>query len=148
MLGGVATADRHHGNRGGVRGGRGPVVVRGGGPVVRGGGPVVVRGDRRHYSGPVRANRRVIDRRPIYVSNNQFTFRGGVTTRYVRPAIRQRYYDVRYRPSVIVESYPAQSGYIWVSGQWSWGGSEWVWVSGHYEADPQYSVYYDDGSWE
>ncbi len=106
------------------------------------------RRERRHYQGPIRANRRVIERRPIYVNNGRFVFNGGVTRTYTRPVIRQRYYDVRIRPQVVVESYPAQSGYIWVNGQWSWGGREWTWVSGHYEADPSFEVYYDDGSWD
>jgi hypothetical protein len=106
------------------------------------------RDNRRRYQGPVRANRRVIDRRPIYVNNGRFVFSGGVSRTYSRPVIRQHYYDMRIRPQIIVESYPAQSGYIWVNGQWSWGGNEWTWVSGHYEADPSFTVYYDDGSWE
>ncbi|MBS1119945.1 MAG: repeat (2 copies) [Deltaproteobacteria bacterium] len=106
------------------------------------------RDNRRRYEGPIRANRRVVDRRPIYVSNGRFVFQGGVSRTYTRPVIRQRYFDVRIRPQIIVESYPAQAGYIWVTGQWSWAGNEWTWVSGHYEADPSFSVYYDDGSWE
>lgn len=70
------------------------------------------------------------NRRPIYVS---------------RPVIRQRYYDYRYRPSLIVESYPARDGYYWVAGQWTWNGGEWIWTPGHYEPDPSYynQDYYD-----
>jgi hypothetical protein len=106
------------------------------------------REDRRRYTGPIRANRRVIERRPIYVNNGRFVFHNGVTRVYNRPVISRRYYDRRFRPTVVVENYPAQHGYIWVGGSWGWGGSEWVWTGGHYAADPSFSVYYDDGSWE
>ncbi|MCX5741183.1 MAG: hypothetical protein NT062_01650, partial [Proteobacteria bacterium] len=130
-------ADRH-GHRGGDRGGGRPaVVVRGGAHVsgnvvVRGGGPVRVV-TRPRYSGPVRQNRRVITRRATYVNDGRYVLGGGVTVRYTRPVIRERYYNVRVRPSVIVESYPSQSGYLWVTGQWAWDGYEWQWQSGHYE---------------
>ena len=103
---------------------------------------------RQRYNGPVRANRRVITRRPLYVSNGNFRFHNGRTVVYTRPVIRQRYYDVRVRPQIIVENYPAQYGYIRVSGNWNWNGGEWVWSSGHYEPDPGISHYYDDGSYE
>jgi hypothetical protein len=103
---------------------------------------------RQRYRGTVRANRRVIVRRPLYTNNGRFTFHTGRTVVYQRPIIRERYYNVRVRPQVIVENYPSQDGYIWVSGQWTWGGSEWQWQGGHYEPDPAYSNYYDDGSYE
>jgi hypothetical protein len=106
------------------------------------------RDNRRVYTGPVRANRRVIDRRPLYVNNGRITFHNGRTYTYQRPIIRQRYYDVRFRPQIIVENHPAQYGYIWVSGNWSWNGYEWTWTSGHYAPDPSFEVYYDDDSWE
>lgn len=44
----------------------------------------------------------------------------------------------RRRPAVIVESYPAMAGYVWVAGQWTWSGYEWIWMPGHYEPDPRY----------
>jgi hypothetical protein len=103
---------------------------------------------RQRYRGTVRANRRVITRRPLYHTNNRFTFHTGRTVVYTRPIIRERYYNVRVRPQVIVENYPAQDGYIWVSGQWTWSGSEWQWNGGHYEPDPSYRAVYDDGSYE
>ena len=103
---------------------------------------------RQRYRGPVRANRRVIDRRPLYVNNGSFRFHNGRSVVYRRPVIRQRYYDVRVRPQIIVENYPAQYGYIWVSGSWNWNGGEWVWTSGHYAPDPAIGAYYDDGSYE
>ena len=62
--------------------------------------------------------------------------------------IRDRYYDVRVRPQVIVENYPSQYGYVWVSGSWGWNGGEWIWTGGHYDADPGYKVYYDDDSYD
>lgn len=110
--------------------------------------PVVVRDNRRRYNGPVRANRRAISRRPLYVNNGRFTFHNGHTVVYSRPVIRERYYNVRVRPQIIVENYPAQYGYIWVQGNWSWNGYEWVWNQGYYAPDPSISVYYDDDSWD
>ena len=68
-------------------------------------------------------------RRPIYVQ---------------RPVIRYRYTNYYQRPAVIVENYPARSGYYWVPGQWVWGGYEWIWNPGHYEPDPAYSGYYSN----
>lgn len=142
-LGGIASADHRHG------GGRGrpAVVVRGGAHVS--GGVIVNRGPSRPvYRGTIRPGRRVVTRRAAYVNNGAYVFHNGVTVRYTRPVIRQRYYDVRVRPQVIVESYPAQPGYIWVAGAWNWDGYEWQWTSGHYEVDAQYNTWYDDGSWE
>lgn len=113
---------------------------------------VVVRDNRSYsrprYTGPIRANRRVIERRPLYVSSGRFTFHNGRTVVYNRPIIREHYYDFRIRPQIVVENYPAQYGYIWVSGNWSWNGYEWVWASGHYEPDASINVYYDDDSWD
>jgi len=103
---------------------------------------------RRRYTGPVRANRRVITRRPLYVNNGTFRFHNGRTVVYRRPVITRRYYNVHVRPQVIVEDYPAQYGYIWIAGSWNWNGYEWQWTSGHYEADPSIDVYYDDDSWD
>ena len=102
----------------------------------------------RVYRGPIRANRRAIRRNRLYVNNGVFRFHNGRTVVYRRPAIRRHYYDVRFRPQVIVEDYPDQYGYIWVSGSWNWNGREWYWTGGHYEPDPSIQVYYDDGSWE
>ncbi len=103
---------------------------------------------RPRYTGPVRANRRVIERRPLYVSNDRFTFHNGHTVVYTRPVIREHYYSYRTRPQIIVESYPSQDGYLWIGGGWNWDGREWLWGSGHYEADPSYGAYYDDGSYD
>ena len=102
----------------------------------------------RPYRGTYRADRRVVVRRPLYVNSGRFTFHNGRTVVYNRPVIRQRYYDVRIRPQVVVENYPHQYGYIWVSGSWNWNGYEWVWTSGHYEPDPDIDTYYDDDSYE
>ena len=143
IAGGTALADHRHGGGGG---GRPNVVVRGGGHAS--GGVVVRQNTRPVYRGTIRPNRRVVTRRTVIVNNGNYTFHNGHTIRYSRPVIRQRYYDVRYRPQIIVENYPAEPGYVWVSGQWAWDGYEWQWSSGHYEPDAQYNVYYDDGSWE
>ena len=148
LAGGVASADRFHGSRGGSHGG-GSVTVRdhrGGGEFhgAREGGVRVTGHGEYHggYNHPVYNNgyrynsgyRYSYARRPIYVS---------------RPVIRERYYDYRYRPSLIVENYPARDGYYWVAGQWTWNGYEWLWTPGHYEPDPNYGitagVYYDGG---
>jgi len=90
----------------------------------------------------------VIDRRPLYVNSGNFRFHNGRSVVYRRPVIRNRYYDVRIRPQVIVENYPSQYGYVWVNGHWNWTGAEWTWVGGHYQPDTSYSTYYDDDSYE
>ncbi len=59
-------------------------------------------------------------------------FPGGVVRVYQRPVIRQRYYDVRVRPPVIVEAYEPVDGYVWVGGSWRWGGGEWIWSPGYW----------------
>jgi hypothetical protein len=137
-----AFADRDHDrdHRGGVVV-KERVVVK---PVVK--ERVVVRDHR--YQGPIRANRRVIERRPVYVNNGRYVFANGRSFVYTRPIIRERYYNRSVRPVVLVEHYDPQPGYVWVAGSWGWGGSEWVWTGGHYEADASIRVYYDDGSWE
>jgi hypothetical protein len=133
LFGGVATADRdRHRDRG-----RRDDHRRGG---------VVVR-EQRDYR-PVRRDRRAVQRRPIYVNNGRYVFHGGVTRTYTRPVIRQRYYDVRVRPVVIVENYDPAPGYIWVQGHWQWNGYEWTWTSGYYAPDTRYRVWYDDDTYE
>jgi hypothetical protein len=95
-----------------------------------------VRVDRHRHD---RGHRHVrVDRRPVYVNNGRFVFHGGVTRTYSRPVIRHRYYDYRYRPSIIVENYDPVPGYLWVAGSWNWNGYEWIWTSGHWIADPNY----------
>lgn len=86
--------------------------------------------------------RRNIDRRPIYVRDNRFTFSNGRTFHYHRPVINVRYTDYRYRPRLLVENYDVVPGYLWVSGSWGWNGYEWYWTPGYYQVDPNYS--YDD----
>jgi hypothetical protein len=95
-----------------------------------------------------RPDRRVISRRPVYVTNGRFQFVGGSSHGYTRPVIRTHYYDARVRPQLMVENYGSEPGYIWVRGQWTWSGREWVWGDGHFVPDPQYSNYYDDGSYD
>ena len=143
LTGGVALADRGHGDHRGdhrsgavVRDHRGSdrsnwrgntVVVRDSNRSNwrdnnrgnwRGGSRVVVRNSPRYYD-----NYRHSVRRPIYVS---------------RPVIRHRYYNYYQRPAVIFESYNTMPGYYWVAGQWQWSGAEWIWQPGHYEPDPNY----------
>jgi len=55
------------------------------------------------------------------------------------PIIHRRYFNVRYRPQVVVENYAPIAGYYWVSGRWDWNGVEWTWTAGHYEPDPSYA---------
>jgi len=139
---GAAFADRHGGGRGGSwgGGGGGRAVVHenhggswGGGVSVHSTPRVVVNnggyrhegfrheGFREGYRGGYQSG--YVVRRPIYVR---------------RPIIRERYFDYRVRPRIIVESYAPMTGYYWVNGQWSWDGYEWVWQAGHYEPDPAY----------
>ena len=104
-------------------------------------GPVVIR-DRG------RPGRRAVVRNRVYVNNGHHVFGNGYRRAYVRPVIRQRYYDVRYRPTIIVENMEPVPGYVWVRGNWSWNGREWQWVSGHYEPDMRYSTWYDDNTYD
>jgi len=113
----------------------------------------VVRDHRSHQPQRVnrparRANRRVIERRPVYVNDGRFVFASGVSRAYRRPVIHRHYYNASVRPRLIVESYPREPGYIWVRGGWTWIGTEWQWAGGHYAPDMQYSNYYDDGSYD
>ena len=145
LAGGVASADRWRGHR--------DTSNRSGGTVVR---------DHR-YREPVRTERRTdyrdyrrsdrggyrrgyVSRRPVYVNNNRFTFSNGYTRVYNRPVIRHRYYDYRYRPQIIVENYDPVPGYVWVQGSWNWNGYEWIWTSGYWAVDTNYSedYYYDN----
>jgi hypothetical protein len=73
----------------------------------------------------------------VRVNGGRYVFPGGVVRVYKRPKIR-RYYDIHVRPSVVVEHYDPVPGYVWVSGGWSWGGSEWVWTPGYWSADVAY----------
>jgi hypothetical protein len=110
-------------------------------------GPVVRdHRDSRHYA--PRRERRAVSRNRVYVSNGRYVFHGGVTRTYVRPVIRQRYYNYRIRPTIIVENYDPMPGYLWIQGNWNWNGYEWIWVSGHYAPDTRYRVWYDDGTYE
>ena len=92
--------------------------------------------------------RRAVVRAPVYVSNGRYVFQGGVSRTYVRPVVRERYYNIRVRPQIIVENYDPVPGYIWVAGRWQWNGYEWAWTSGYYAPDTRYRVWYDDGSYE
>jgi len=87
--------------------------------------------------------RQVVQRRPVYINRDRFVFDNGRYFTYRRPVIRQRYYDYRYRPQIIVENYDPVPGYIWIQGNWQWNGYEWIWVAGHYDNDPSYG--YNDG---
>lgn len=73
--------------------------------------------DRRHDRRVYRNNHRhVVQRRPVYVNNGRFVFNGGFSRTYTRPIIRQRYYDYRYRPQILVENYQPVAGYRWIPG--------------------------------
>jgi len=125
LMGGIALADHERG-RGGERergGERGRVVER------HERDRVVV-APRNEYRGD----------RHVYINrdNNRFNFRGGEYRTYHRPVIRERYYDYRYRPRMIVESYDAMPGYVWIQGGWQWNGAEWQWFGGHYVVEGGY----------
>jgi len=126
LFGGVASADNWRG-RGRHERGRERVVVR-----------------ERDHRWERNQPRRYVQRRPVYVNNNRFVFGDGRYYTYRRPIIRQRYYDYRYRPQIIVENYQPVTGYVWISGNWQWNGYEWIWTAGHYDNDPSYYGY-DNG---
>jgi len=142
LMGGTALADRGRWDR--------DTSHRSGGTVVR---DSRWRGDHRNYNRDRRAYRTydrdryrrrvVVQRRPVYVNNGRFRFHDGYTRVYSRPVIRQRYYNYRYRPQLIVENYDPVPGYIWMQGSWSWNGYEWIWTAGHYMPDPSYQQQYD-----
>ena len=118
---------------------------RGGGRVVvrdhRGGGGASSRVVVREQRGPVvvRDHRRTVVRRsPVYVANGRYTFGGGIVREYRRPVIRTHYYDIRVRPTLIVETYDPVPGYLWVGGNWRLNGGEWIWISGYWAVDPNY----------
>jgi hypothetical protein len=138
MFSGIAVADRRGNGRGDRQDNRrGSVREYRGNPPARANRPAR------------RADRRAMTRNAVFVTDGRFVFADGRTRVYRRPAIRAGYYtNVRVRPQLIVESYPAEPGYIWVRGGWTWSGSEWQWGGGHYAPDPQYSTYYDDGSYD
>ncbi len=109
---------------------------------------VVVRGN--NHSRPVVRDRYVRDRyvshrRPVYVNNGRYTFHNGRTFTYRQPIVNVRYTNYRYRPTLLVENYENQPGYLWVAGNWQWSGYEWTWVNGHYEVDANYG--YNDASY-
>ena len=90
-----------------------------------------------HVSSPrvVVKPRVVVQSRPGYVQRPRVVRR----PIFVKaPVIQYRYTNYYQRPQILVENYPAQSGYYWVAGSWSWNGYEWVWTAGHYEPDPNY----------
>jgi hypothetical protein len=95
-----------------------------------------------------RGDRRVVQRGPVRARDGRFMFAGGVTHTYNRPVIRARYYNRRVRPAYVVEHHTPVPGYVWVRGGWTWSGAEWRWGGGYYAADPQYTNYYDDGSFD
>lgn len=135
LFGGVASADRWrgHDNRRDNRRER-----------------VVVRDHRWSERDHVRyePRREYVQRRPVYINRDRFQFDNGRYYTYHRPVIRQRYYDVRFRPQIIVENYDPVAGYIWIQGNWQWNGYEWIWMPGHYETDPNYGYnggYYNNG---
>jgi hypothetical protein len=137
---GAAFADRHGGSHGG--GGR-----SGGG---RSSGSVIHEqrgGGNWNHSGGVTV--RSMGRENHVHYNTNRVYRGGYRSSFVRrpiyvrrPVIRERYFDFRIRPRIIVEDYAPMAGYYWVSGQWSWDGYEWMWQPGHYEPDASYDAGY------
>ncbi len=148
ISGGVASADRMHGNPShGTNGGsHGPVVTH---PQPR--GDVrdhrtqpryeprhdQPRGVRTRYEQPRYEQPREQPRyeRPHYEQRTEYV--------RSRPIVRERYFDYRVRPQVIVETVAPQDGYVWVAGEWQWNGAEWMWTDGHYEA-----LDYDDYRYE
>lgn len=126
----VGSADADHGHHGG--GGGGAVIVRDHRE------PVVVR-DHRSEPVVVRDHRGAPPARPAHgpvrVYNGRYVFPGGAV-RVVHRGPMRHYYDARIRPPVIVETYETVPGYMWVEGNWRWGGAEWVWMPGYFAAEP------------
>ncbi len=126
--GGGGAVVRDHRGGGGYGGGGGGVVVRdhrggwGGG----GGGGVVVR-DHRGYGGPVYRGGG-----PVRVTGGRYMFPGGVVRVYNRPVIREHYYSYDRRPALIVENYDPVPGDVWIPGNWTWNGVEWIWAPGYW----------------
>ena len=123
LMGGVAAADHRDHGRVIVEHDRGRTVV-----VEHGRHDRVIVEPRREYHAD----------RHIYLSGNRFAFRGGVYREYHRPIIRERYYDYRVRPRLVVESYDPAPGYVWMQGGWQWNGAEWQWFGGHYVVEGGY----------
>ena len=123
LFAGTAYADHHHG-------GRGPVVRDHRGPS----GPVVVH-DHRAPQGGVVVHERRGHHEHVRVVNGRYAFPGGVVRVYHRPHFREHYYNVHVRPAVIVEHYDPVPGYVWVAGNWSWSGREWIWNDGYWAPD-------------
>jgi hypothetical protein len=124
-------ADRHHGGRAEVRDHRGDRVV------IRNNNNVRTwnrSNDRGRRDRVVRVERQ----RPVY-RNGGFYF-GTRFHRYNRPVINYHYRNYYQRPALIVENMDPVDGYIWVQGNWSWNGYEWIWQPGHYEVDPSYNA--------
>ena len=157
LVGGVAAADGHRGRSGGNHGGGN----HGGGSVVRdhrsgghGGGhnsgyrtPVRTQHDGYRQGGHQQGGHQQGghgyrqshgDRRPVYSHNGRYTFHDGSVRSHSRPVTHDRHYDYRHRPQVIVQNYDPVPGYIWVQGQWSWSGYEWLWVDGYWTPDRSY----------
>lgn len=133
----VASADRRgHDRRDDRRGGDRRGHVDRGDHRQRDHRPRIVVRDRRHD----RNDR--YQRRPVYVRGGSFHFHGGIVKRWRAPVIRQRYFDVRYRPAPVVEYYDTMPGYVWRAGHWQWTGYEWTWQAGYYDVDPAYGQGY------
>ena len=105
---GPAWADRDHRHGGG-----------GGGGEFHGGGHAVAHGHVHARGGPVR------------IVGGRYMFPGGVVRVYHEPH-HVHFYNVHTRPAVLVENYEPMEGYVWVRGNWRWGGSEWMWTPGYY----------------
>lgn len=122
LASGTALADRYHGRSWSHHG---PNTTRTWGDATR------------NWSGGVR----------VYPTQGRWIRHDGYRTQYAvarrpifvrAPIIRQRYFDVRYQPQIIVENYAPIAGYYWVNGGWNWNGAEWQWTPGHYEPNPSY----------
>jgi Glycine zipper/WXXGXW repeat (2 copies) len=48
------------------------------------------------------------------------------------------------QPVVIAQPGP---GYVWVDGEWDWGGSGWVWIGGRWMLPPTPGVIWIRGTW-
>lgn len=52
--------------------------------------------------------------------------------RFERAERVEHFRDARFRPAARYERFETRAGFRWVTGDWSWNGYEWIWMSGHY----------------
>jgi hypothetical protein len=56
---------------------------------------------------------------------------------------------VQTRPAEVVYVHPGAPGpdYVWINGDWVWGGGRYFWHEGHWDR-PRAGRHYEGGHWE